>query len=187
MGRSPARDALGARGLAPARRSGLPRPRGAARRRPPGHPDAGLRRRRPDAARARRVAAADRVPRRTRAGFVTNTGCSDRARRPRRAPAGSDPRQSRAPRGADRPQPGRPLRPRARPPPPGPRLARDLDRRRAAPDARDQLSDPGGGRRRPPGRAPKRTRAVAALPDRDVRLPVRARTSSPRSRPTACA
>ena len=71
--------------------------------------------------------------------------------------------------------------------PSGARLARDLDRRRAAPDARDQLSDAGRGRRRPPGGAADRPRPLAALPDRVVRLPRSPATSRPRSRPTECA
>ena len=81
-------------------------------------------------------------------GFVANTGCSDRACRARRAAARAAARAARTAGRADRPQPRRPLRPRARPPPPRARLARDLGRRRPASDARDQLPDAGGRRRR---------------------------------------
>ena len=97
------------------------------------------------------------------------------------------PRDPRASCGADRPQPERALRPGARPSPAGARLARDLDRRRAARDARDELSDAGGGRCRPPRRDSKRTREVAAVPHRDMRLSRSRPTSPASSRSIACA
>ncbi len=105
-------------------------------------------------------------------GFVANLGCSDRAvdRVERRLELLYD-RHGRRVALIGHSRGGHYVRALA-PPPAGARLARDLDRGRAAPDARDQLS-----RRRPrpapPAGVALRSRRARSprLPDRVLRLP----------------
>ena len=187
VGRSPARDALAARALPPARGSGVPWPWRGARRRPPGDPAcrASAAATRPCSCSPHGYGGSDTGPH--TCGFLTNAGCSDRAidRVERRLRASTSATAV-----------GVALIGHSR----GGHYARALGHRR--PELVSHAISVGAGLRQmlatsyPTQRAAgaarrvvlaERPRPIAALPHRRVRLPVRVATSSPRSRPTACA